>query len=390
MGAPRTSGSEQARRAPSPKERWRAHVLRSLVGDAARPSGFAAAIALAAAATALGRLLGEAQLADVVMLYLLGVVLVSLRWGLVPAMFGAILSVASLDFFFVPPIHAFAVSDLRHLVTLFVMLVVAAVISGLNERIHDQADAARDRELRVETEQTRNALLSSVSHDLRTPLAVITGTASALLEDKLDRRLRRELTEGIVAEAERLNRLVRNLLDVTRLEAGAIELNKEWQPIEEAVGAALVRVDRLLGTRRIATDVPDDLPLVPYDALLLQQVLVNLLENAAKHTPLGSEIAISAREREGAVELVVADRGPGLPAGDEARVFEKFYRAEQGRGGGVGLGLTICTGIVAAHGGRIWAETRGGGGAAFHLVLPLEGEPPRFAEPPTRGGVSAR
>ncbi len=190
--------------------------------------------------------------------------------------------------------------------------------------------------------------------------------------------MRRDLTESILAEASLLNRLVRNLLDMTRLEAGAIEPKKEWQSLEEAVGSALERTTAVLGERPIRTDVPGDLPLVPYDSILLQQVLVNLLENAAKYTPDATSIVIAAHRSEGGVELVVSDEGPGLPPGEELRIFDKFYRAEKGRGGGVGLGLTICKGIVTAHGGRIWAESRVAPerGAAFHFTLPIEGDPP--------------
>ena len=211
---------------------------------------------------------------------------------------------------------------------------------------------------------------------------MITGAASMLLDAKLDEAARKDATETVLTEAELLNRLVRNLLDMTRLEAGAVEVKKEWQSVEEAVGAALERVDRILGDRTIATHLAEDLPLVPYDSVLLQQVLVNLLENAVKYTPADTEISISAcAVSNGEIEIEVADRGPGLPAGEESKIFRKFYRAEKGRGGGVGLGLTICKGIVDAHGGRIWAENRAGGGASFHFTLPIEGSPPAMDVP---------
>ena len=198
-----------------------------------------------------------------------------------------------------------------------------------------------------------------------------------LLQGSVDEAMQKDLTETVLTEAELLNRLVRNLLDMTRLEAGAVAVKKEWQPLEEAVGAALERVDRIVGDRVIATQVPSDLPLVPYDSVLLQQVLVNLLENAVKYTPSGTEITVAARcVSDDEVEIEVADRGPGLPSGEETKIFGKFYRAERGRGGGVGLGLTICKGIVTAHGGRIWAENRDDGGASFRFTLPIEGSPP--------------
>src|SRR6478735_9180436 len=222
----------------------------------------------------------------------------------------------------------------------------------------DLAGEAQRAQLQVETEQMRSSLLSSVSHDLLTPLAVVTGAASSLLEDAIDVTTRRELTETILQEAQRLNRLVRNLLDMTRLEAGALLIKKEWLPLEEVVGAALNRMDDALAGRTVLTELPADLPLVPLDAVLIQQLLVNLLENALKYTPAESPIEIHARMVPGGVEVVVADRGPGIPKAEEARVFDKFYRVSGAEGGGVGLGLAICKGIAMAHGGQISVSNR--------------------------------
>ena len=326
---------------------------------------------------------GPRQLADTVMVYLLGIVLVSLRFGYGPSLLAAVLSVLCFDFFFIPPFFTLAVHDLTHVVTFGVMFLVALVISGLTQRVRAQAEAAarlaaevHQAQLRMETEQMRSSLLSSVSHDLRTPLAVMTGAASSLLEDAIDAPTRRELTETILQEALRLNRLVRNLLDMTRLEAGAVRVNKEWQPLEEVVGSALSRMEDALSDRRVLTELASDLPLVPLDAVLIQQVFVNLLENALKYTPPGSPLEIRAWVRPGGVELVVADRGPGIPLGEEQRIFDKFYRVSGGQGGGVGLGLAICRAIVMAHGGQLFVVNRGSGGAEFHIQLPVEGTPP--------------
>jgi two-component system, OmpR family, sensor histidine kinase KdpD len=184
--------------------------------------------------------------------------------------------------------------------------------------------------------------------------------------------VRRQLLMTAHEEALRLNRLVRNLLDMTRLEAGALKVQKELQPLEEIVGSALDRMEDRLRGREVKTSIPADLPLVPFDAILIEQVLINLLENATKYSPAGSPIEIGARSREGEVEVEVADRGAGIPRQDAERVFDKFYRAREGEGGGVGLGLTICRGIVSAHGGRIWVDERSGGGAAFRFTLPLD------------------
>jgi len=240
------------------------------------------------------------------------------------------------------------------------------------------ATEAQNAELRIETERLRNSLLSSVSHDLRTPLATITGAVSTILDDatRLDERTRRELLESVHEEAERLNRLVQNLLEMTRLESGALQLRKELHPPEEIVGAALSRLGKRLGERRITTRVPPDLPLVAMDDVLIEQVLVNLLDNAIKYTPAGSPLDIIATATDENLTIEVADRGPGLPPGREDKVFEKFYQTDPGEGRGAGLGLAICQGIVRAHGGRIWAQNLPGAGVAFLFTLPL-GERPR-------------
>lgn len=244
------------------------------------------------------------------------------------------------------------------------------------------AEETKRAELRVETESMRSSLLSSVSHDLRTPLATITGTATALLhaEVPLDEATRHGLLETLCEEAGRLNRLVRNLLDMTRLESGALRVRKEWSSLEEIAGAALARVEPLLRDHPVSVRLPEALPLVPLDALLVEQVLINLLENAARHTPPGSAVLISAEEQGDAVAVTVADTGPGIPPGEESRIFEKFCRGAAAGPGGAGLGLAICRGIVEAHGGRIWVERGTEGGASFRLTLPLEGPPPRLEE----------
>jgi two-component system sensor histidine kinase KdpD len=495
------------------------------------PRAYAASVAAAIGATAVAWLLfGRRQLADVVMVYLLGIILVSLRFGYGPSIAAAVLSVLLLDFLFVPPYLSFAVSDFQHVVMFAVMFVVAVVISNLTRRVRLQADEARYRErrtaslygvsrelaatrathnlasvaaqhvhdvfeakvavwletpdgrldnvatgdhaftadqkergavewvfandkaaghgtdtlpsasalyvplsgaqgrigvlgvkpndprrfqdaeqrtlldvfasqiasalersrladraqqatLEVETERLRSSLLSSVSHDLRTPLSVITGAASALLQTEraLSPAARRDLAETIHEEARRLDRLVRNLLDMTRLASGAIKVAKEWQPIEGVIGAALDRLEDQLHERKIDIRLPPDLPPVPIDGLLVEQVLINLLENAAKYAPTGTPIDISASADGDHLVVEIADRGPGIPRDLVDRIFEKFYRLpKEGAGGGAGLGLAICRGIVEAHGGRIWAENRDGGGAVFRFALPIDGLPPEL------------
>jgi two-component system sensor histidine kinase KdpD len=241
------------------------------------------------------------------------------------------------------------------------------------------AEEAHAAQVAMETEKLRSSLLSSVSHDLRTPLAAITGASSSLLQtgDALPAETRRELLETIGEEANRLNRLVHDLLDMSRLEAGAVKPHTEWHPLDEILGAALARVGKMHPNRQIVTQLPPEIPMVPVDDVLIEQVLVNLLDNAAKYTPKETAIELKVRaDREG-VTLEVADRGPGLDAADVDRIFQKFYRGKRPPGRGVGLGLAICRGFVEAHGGRIWAENRAEGGAAFRFTLPITGEPPR-------------
>src|SRR6266851_619144 len=483
---------------------------------------YAEAIGIVALCTAVAWVMfSHVGLSNLIMVYLLGVVAVATRSSRGPTVLASVLSVATFDFFFVPPYFSFAVSDTQYLITFAVMLLVALVISGLTVRTRAQADAARNRErrtaalyamsrelastrgvddlltiavrhivevfpadvavllpeggrltprtlpaatlhtdaaeqavaewvyahrelaglgtstlpgaaalyvpligsrgaagvlgvkpsephvfdspeqlhlletfanqtalaieratladeaqasqVRMETERLRNSLLSSVSHDLRTPLATITGAATTMLESgsRLDQRTQKELLESVRDEAERLNRLVQNLLEMTRLESGAIELRRDWHPLEEVIGAALGRLAKSLGSRPVTVSIPPDLPLVKIHDVLIEQVFVNLLDNAVKYTPPDSAIRIIVTATDQSVTAEVADHGPGLPKGQEARVFEKFFRAAPDGRGGAGLGLAICRGVVLAHGGRIWAHNLPEGGVAFLFTLPL-------------------
>lgn len=240
------------------------------------------------------------------------------------------------------------------------------------------ADEARDAALRAKTEQLRASLLSAVSHDLRTPLAAITGAATSLRDDgNLEAPTRTELVAAICDEAERLERLVANLLDMTRLESGASAPRRDWVPFDEIVGSALSRLEKRLEGREVEVDVQDDLPLLFVDPVLFEQLVLNLLENATKYTPARSPIDLAAHVAGDAIVIEVRDRGPGLRAGDEERIFEKFHRGHHPGVAGVGLGLPICRAIADAHGGSIVALSRPGGGAIFRVALPITpGAPP--------------
>jgi two-component system sensor histidine kinase KdpD len=245
----------------------------------------------------------------------------------------------------------------------------------------ERALLAREAEasaVRAKTEEMRSSLLSAVSHDLRTPLATITGAVTTLRDSAahFSRAQEDELLSDIQSEAARLERLVGNLLDMTRVESGSLRLQREWIPLEELVGSALNRLDRALKNRPVDVSIEGALPLLSVDPILIEQVLVNLVENAAKYTPPGTSIDIHGRHEGDNVVIEVRDRGPGIRAGDEHRVFEKFYRGADTSVAGAGLGLAICKGIVEAHGGSIAVENRTGGGAAFRVTLPASAEAP--------------
>src|SRR5688500_15397042 len=359
-----------------------------------RVGGYACALAVVAAATAFGWALSHGlhvpaphdhprvDNSNVLMLYLLGVLWIATRYSRGAAVVATLLGVAAFDFCFVQPYLTFSVADKKDIVTFAVMLLTALTISTLTHRARTESEAARQAWERVETEFIRNTLLSGVSHELRTPLAAITGAASTLIEtgEQLPAASRTELLDTIYAEAERMERLISNLLEMTRLESGELVIKQDWVSLQELVGSALHRLERSLVGRDVRIDVPDDVPLVLVDGVALEQVIVNLIDNALQYTPAGTPIEISVRRVERDVTLEVADRGPGLPAGAEDRVFEKFFRSHPAtrgtRGRGIGLGLAICRAVVESHGGRIAASNRPGGGASFRVTLPQRAAPP--------------
>jgi two-component system sensor histidine kinase KdpD len=253
--------------------------------------------------------------------------------------------------------------------------VIALAIEG-----DELAEKNRCALVDAETERARSSLLSSVSHDLRTPLAVIAGTTSTLLEmgDAADRPMRTALLTEVYEESNRLTRLVENLLSMTRLESGVITVDKQWFPLEDVIGSALARLRREAAGRPVTKHIPPDLPLVPLDGVMIEQVLFNLVDNAVKYSPAGSPIDISAHLASDGVVVAVADRGPGVVEEERERVFEKLYRGASSKNGGrgAGLGLAIARVIVAAHGGRIWAGNGPDGGAVFSFGLPLDESPP--------------
>jgi len=325
-------------------------------------SGYLMTVVIVAATTAIGwgarTWIG---VPDIEMLFLLAVVVSAARWGRGPAITAAALSVVAYDVFLVPPHFTLAVADAKYLLTFAVMFGAGYWVSSLTEQIRKQEHEAKLREehtaalawearqaaLLAKTEKMRSALLSSVSHDLRTPLAAITGAATTLRHEPLDEATRRELTETICEEA-----------------------------LEEIVGGALTRLESKLGSRTVSTSLQPDLPMVPVDPVLMQQLFVNLFENAAKYTPPGTSIEVTAVRDGASVVVEVIDHGPGLPEGEEELVFERFHRGPHAVVPGAGLGLAICRGIAQAHGGSLSACNEPGAGACFRLMIPVQGTPP--------------
>lgn len=242
-------------------------------------------------------------------------------------------------------------------------------------RLHDQATAT---EVLRRTDEVKTALLNAVSHDLRTPLASIIASAGSIRQRDVawTETEVREFADTIEHEARRLDRIVGNLLDLSRIQGGSMRSQKEWHDLSALVDDVLGRLRAVTAGHRVAVDVPDDLPPVPLDYVQIDQVISNLVENAVKYTPDGTEITVRASSSAGEVRVEVIDRGPGFAVAALPHVFEPFYRAE-GRGSpqGTGLGLAVARGLIEAHGGRIWAENPRGGGACVVFTLPLRTEP---------------
>lgn len=463
------------------------------------------------------------DLANIVMLFLLGVVFVAHRFGRGPAVLAAVLGVAAFDVFFVPPYLAFAVSDVQYLLTFAVMLIVGLVIGHLTAGLRYQVRVARAREerarslsdmakalssalvdeqvveisakfveasfharaaivlpdlsdklqppvvhtampavylaiaqwcyaqnapagagtdtlpasvqlyvplkapmrvrgvlviepsnprllmipeqrrlldtfaalvaialerihfvsvaqdtlIKMESERLRGSLLAALSHDLRTPLTALVGLAETLSLDLAAAQSGHADKADVIREqALRTSRMVNNLLEMARLQSGEVKPRKDWQSLEEIVGSAVKNLELALAGHPLKIELPADLPLVKCDAVLMERVLVNLLENATKYTPPGTTIGISAASTDALLRVEVWDEGPGLPPGQERAIFAQFARGQKESAvPGVGLGLAICEAIVEAHGGKIWAEIRAPHGARFLFTLPLEEQP---------------
>jgi len=347
-------------------------------------AGYAWAVGATGACTLAGFAMAPRfDLVNIAMVYLLAVVFVALRYSRGPAVATALLCVATFDFTFVPPAGTFTVEDVQYVFTFAIMLAVGLVISRLTEDARAQAREQARLEIAAETERIRSALLASISHDLRTPLAVMSGASSSLAEggERLSGEERTALARSVFENAREMSEHVAKVLQMTRLETNAIEPDRDWAALPEIAASVLRRLSERLANHRLLVEVPHDLPLVRVDAALIEQALANLLENAARHTPAGTVVRLRAQLRDGELVVSVEDYGGGLPDAELERVFAKFQRgATEPSVSGMGLGLSICRAIVSLHGGRAWAERIPEGGTAFRFTLPLEPAPSMPAE----------
>jgi K+-sensing histidine kinase KdpD len=317
----------------------------------------------------------------VALTFLLVVLAAATRWGLVEAIAGSVFATLCFNYFFLPPVGTLTIADPQNWVALFVFLIVSIVASQLSERTRRMAlESARAMEMAAQAELVRqkeefkSTLLDALAHDLKTPLTSVKASASALLENAASLSAsQRELISIVSEESDRLNRLVTEVLEMSRTEAGKLRLNREGCVVENLLQGALQQSKRQLEGREIQLQITPQLPYVSADAELIRTVLRTLLDNAAKYSFPGQPICISAEKDDRGLRISVTDRGPGLSEEDLTHVFERYYRgaAAQADVRGMGIGLAIARDIVRAHGGKIWAESSPGQGSRFSFTLPV-------------------
>jgi two-component system, OmpR family, sensor histidine kinase KdpD len=340
--------------------------------------GFAFSTVAVAVATAAAWLIEAlAPVPNISMVFLMAVLFAAVSFGLWPAIYASFLSFLAYNFFHIDPVYTLQVAELHELLALTVFLIVAIVTSVLAARLRAQTRERTAAQAAAETERVRNILLASVSHDFRTPLASILGSATSLIDyrDKLDAAAQEDLLRTIKTEAEALDGMVRNLLAMTRIDAGALEVRRDWIDLRDTVDRVVSATRRRGAAIAIDVRLPPDLPLIRADALLIEQALGNVVNNVVAHAGAGTRVTIDADVTDAAIALRVTDDGPGIAAVVLPRVFEKFSRA--GKGDGTGLGLAIAKGIMAAHDGTIAAQSplTGGCGTRITLTLPREPKP---------------
>lgn len=329
------------------------------------------ALLVTALATGVSALMsGHLAITDMAMVYLLGVAWVAASSTRRAAFAASVLAVAAFNFSFVHPKGTFQVADVQYVFTFAVMLLTGLLISSWTANLREQSRLSSLASLRVQIEQARSDLLSSVSHDLRTPLASIEGSADALLEQPGISEQSRLLASTIQGESRRMARLIRNLLDMTRVQ-GSLILDLDWQSLDELASNAILRTEGMFASP-VELIAPQE-ALAWVDGVLVEQTLVNLLENAARHAGPDAHVIVRIAESASEFTICVEDDGPGIEPGSEDQIFERFHSK---RKGGAGLGLAICRAAVESHGGTIAAENRPEGGARFRIHLPKRKDTP--------------
>ncbi len=334
----------------------------------------AALAGVAATLLAVGLLQAVVELPDVLLLYIVPVVLAASRWGVGPATLAVVTAILGHDVLFVEPRGTLTIARADEALGLVLLLFTAVVTAQLAAAARRSAATAQEAAVARRSDQLKTALLRAVTHDLRTPLASIKASVSALRQPgaAYTDEDRAELLAEIEEETDRLDRLVGNLLDASRVEAGALRPRKRPHDVGELLDAAVARLHPVLADRKVQVCVPANLPSVACDYQQLDQVVGNLLENAALHTPAGTPIVVRAFRAGDRVRVEIEDHGKGIPVEDRERLFRPFERGPSKRPG-TGLGLAIARGFVEAHGGRIWVEDAPEGGAVFAFTLPVAG-----------------
>ncbi len=312
-----------------------------------------------------------------ILLYLVPIVLAASRWGRGPAITAALASILGHDLLFVDPRGTFSVARADEALGLVLLLFTALVTAELADGARRGAETAREATVARRSDELKTALLRAVTHNLRTQLASIKASVSGLRQPEaaFADEDRAELLAEIEEEADRLDRLVTNLLDASRLEAGGLTLSAHPQDLGELLTTVLDRLQPRFDGRSVSVEIPDDMPPVACDYAQIDQVVTNLLENAILHTPPGTAVIARAMFVDGEIRVEVVDGGPGVPSGERERLFRPFERG-QTRAPGSGLGLTIARGFVEAHGGKLWLEDAFPSGTRFVFTLPLVREAP--------------
>jgi two-component system, OmpR family, sensor histidine kinase KdpD len=308
------------------------------------------------------------------LIFLLGVLLAGMVLSRGPVLLVATLSALSWNFLFIPPLFTLHIAKLEDALTFATYFIIAITVGSLTAQLKAREHLAAQVQLAQESERLRKTLLDCVSHELKTPLAAIGAASqelSRLAPNIQDPQIFKDLASEIRDGSRRLNRVVDNLLDMNRLESGVIRPKREWCDVRELLQSAVDIERESINGRDIRLDVPDEIPLALVDHTLIEQAVAKLLANAGSHTPARLPIEIDAEYINDHLLISVSDRGPGIPIEATERLFEKFYRGDNRKTGGLGLGLSIARGLIEAHGGRLTAENRDGGGARFTISLPV-------------------